>query len=64
MAKNFSFRCTTTGRRVEARTAFDEQRSDGTRRYEAVHCVACNRIHIINPATGRSMSDEADSPER
>ena len=38
----------------------DDQPSDGRRLYEGVLCLACQQVHIVNPATGRLMSDEIE----
>jgi hypothetical protein len=38
--------------------ARDDQPSDGNRRYQGVRCLACQKVHIVNPFTGKLMSDE------
>jgi hypothetical protein len=59
MAKSFVFRCPTTGLNVQGYTELEDQ-SDGYRRYEGVQCLACRRLHIVNPDTGRLLSEEID----
>jgi hypothetical protein len=46
-----------TGLRVHAK--FDEQSSDGAHEgYHAIHCLACKRMHWVNPKTGQTLSSE------
>jgi hypothetical protein len=60
MAKPFIFRCPTTGQNVQGYSERDEQPPSGQRQYEGVLCLACQQLHIVNPATGRLMSEEID----
>jgi hypothetical protein len=60
MAKPFIFRCPTTGQNVQGISEIGEQPADGQRLYEGVLCLACQQVHIVNPATGRLMSEEIE----
>ena len=60
MAKPFIFRCPTTGQNVQGLSENGEQPADGMRRYEGVLCLACQQLHMVNPATGRLMSEEVE----
>jgi hypothetical protein len=60
MGQPFIFRCPTTGQRVQGLSELDDDTSDSRRRYEGVLCLACQKVHIVNPATGRLLSEEAD----
>ena len=55
----FLFCCPRTGQNVQGNTEIDSP-SNGQRRYEAVHCLACQGVHIVNPDTGRLLSEETD----
>ncbi len=57
MIRPFLFRCPATGLNVQGYSE-KEQPPDGQRRYEGVHCLACQSMHIVNPDTGRLLSDE------
>jgi hypothetical protein len=60
MARPFLFCCPVTGMNVQGYSEAKKKPSDGMRHYEGVHCTACRSVHIINPETGRLMSDETD----
>ena len=60
MGRPFVFCCPTTGQNVQAISELDDEPPDGTRRYEGVLCLACQKVHIVNPATGRLLSEETD----
>jgi hypothetical protein len=60
MGNPFLFRCPTTGQIVQGISGRDDQSSDGRRFYEGVLCPACAQVHIVNPATGRLMSEEIE----
>jgi hypothetical protein len=57
-ARAFVFRCQNTGQQVQGFSDNDEGEIDRERRYAVVECLACGQIHIINPETGLSMSEE------
>ena len=52
----FIFRCPTTGFRVQDYAS--EQTSDDHNSYEAVTCLACNQLHLVNPATGKVLGED------
>jgi hypothetical protein len=53
----FLYRCPITGEQVQGWTELD---CSDTNEYETVHCLACQQIHLINPATGKVVGDEQD----
>jgi hypothetical protein len=57
----FIYRCPATGYRLEGRQAAPAAASPIVT-YVAEHCVACGGLHIVNPATGRLMSEERTRP--
>jgi hypothetical protein len=55
----FIYRCPTTGCQLEGR--WTEPGPSAARplvSYVAESCPACGGLHIVNPATGRMMSDD------
>ena len=54
----FLYRCPNTGKNVQGWIA-DDPAAYSEHRYEAVSCLACARIHLVNPKTGRSINDNA-----
>ena len=59
MGKPFIFCCPATRQNVQAYSEMEEP-PNGERRYEGVHCLACRSVHIVNPATGKLLSEESD----
>ena len=57
----FPYRCPTTGYRLEGRQAVPAAASPMVT-YVAEHCAACGGLHIVNPTTGRLMSEERTRP--
>lgn len=53
----FLFRCPTTGLNVQGWSA-EELSEDDAETYESVSCLACQRIHLINPKTGEVLRAE------
>jgi hypothetical protein len=49
----FLYRCPTTGYRVQGFVA-EEVPADT---YEPVTCTACQRVHLVNPATGKVLGE-------
>jgi hypothetical protein len=49
----FLFRCPNTGYRVQGFVA--EDASDGADDYQAIACLACQRVHLVNPTTGKVL---------
>jgi hypothetical protein len=54
------FNCPRTGQKVQALLAEEAFDSDGTR-YEAVSCLACSGIHLVDPAGGRVLGAAANN---
>ena len=50
------YRCPDTGFRVQGYTS--EQTSDDYDTWEALTCLVCQRVHLVNPATGRVMGED------
>lgn len=59
----FLFRCPLTSFLVQGFSAEIEGSDDRRRRYEAIDCLACGSMHLVNPATGKLMSEEAGDRE-
>jgi hypothetical protein len=51
----FLYRCPNTGYRVQHFVA--EEVSEDSEVYEAVTCNACQRVHFVNPSTGKVLGD-------
>jgi hypothetical protein len=51
----FLYRCPNTSYRVQGFVA-EEIPAEGDI-YEAVTCLACRRIHLVNPATGKLLGE-------
>ncbi len=47
------FRCPRTGYRVQGFVADDT--SDNAKSYEAITCLACQQVHLVNPTTGKVL---------
>ena len=52
-----SYRCPNTGLRVQSYACI--RTSDGA--YEVVTCTICKGVHLIDPVTGRVLSEEEDA---
>jgi hypothetical protein len=50
------YRCPNTGFQVQGYSP--EQTSDDDSAYEAVTCLVCQRIHLVNPATGKVLGED------
>jgi len=53
----FTFRCPNTGLKVQGWTADDPIELDDDA-YEPVTCVACTRVHVVNPKTGKVLGED------
>ena len=51
----FLYRCPNTGLNVQGFTA-----DDPTDSFEAVTCLACTRVHVVNPRTGKVLGADED----
>ena len=59
----FLFRCPTTAMFVQGYSIPDEHGDDRIRFYRAIDCLACGGLHLVNPATGKLMSEEAEDSQ-
>jgi hypothetical protein len=50
----FVYRCPNTGKKVQGWTD-DPPVADDAEAYQSVKCVACARLHWVNPRTGRVL---------
>jgi hypothetical protein len=50
----FLYRCPNTGQQAQARTD-DPPVADDPEAYQSVKCIACLRLHWVNPRTGRVL---------
>ena len=53
----FLYRCPRTRLHVQGWIA-DERSLLEKQNYEAVNCLACGGVHLVNPASGKSIDDE------
>lgn len=63
MATPFLFRCPFTGLTVQGETESEAPAEGQPNLYEGVTRLACQRLHIVNPHTGRLLSEEVDRPQ-
>ena len=57
----FLYRCPKTRLRVQGWIA-DEPKQPEKQTYEAVTCLACGGIHLVDPASGRTIDDGDRNP--
>ena len=57
MERPFLFRCPTTGLTVQGMVGA-EPPEDESRRYTGIECTACGRMHLVNVATLKLLSEE------
>ena len=62
MATPFLFRCPYTGLTVQGVTEAEPPAEGQPALYEGITCLVCQRFHIVNPHTGRLLSEEVDRP--
>lgn len=53
----FLYRCPCTGLNVQGWSA-DEPTERGDYSFEAVTCLACGQVHLVNPKTGKVIGEE------
>jgi len=58
----FVFRCPTTGQNVQGQTYAEPPAEGQPKVYEVVTCLACQRSHLVNPHTGKLLSEESKGP--
>jgi hypothetical protein len=54
----FLYRCPNTGLRVQGWSAEEMPADEGT--YETVSCIACQQVHLVNPANGNVLTGGDD----
>jgi hypothetical protein len=52
----FTYRCPNTGYRVQSFSAVEV--SDNANIYTSVTCIICQRVQLVNPATGQVLSEK------
>ena len=55
----FIYRCPTTGRNVQGWFADNAPANEGET-YEAVTCLACKQVHLLNRLTGNALSNDEE----
>ena len=55
MTLPFLYRCPNTGRMVQGLIAEEVETDSDT--FESVECLACTRLHFVNPNTGRVLGE-------
>ncbi len=57
----FVFRCPVTRQQVQGQAESDKPAAAptiGKTSYRAIPCPACGQVHIVNPSTGKLLSEE------
>jgi hypothetical protein len=54
------FRCPATGLMVQWHFDKDNRPDSDVERFEPIECLACGRIHLVNPETGRTAGARRD----
>ncbi len=49
---HFTYRCPRTGQQVQGQVADDLTNGET---YEPVTCIACGRVHLVNPKSGKVL---------
>ena len=58
--QNFLYRCPQTGLNVQGHVKAQEL---PTRTYVSQNCPVCGGVHLVNPHTGKLMSEENGKPQ-
>ena len=53
----FIYRCPVTGYNVQGFIADDPTKNKDDEAFHTVTCIACTRVHLVNPKTGRVIGD-------
>jgi len=53
----FLYRCPNTGQHVQGWSAEEVPANDASI-YETVTCIACQQVHLVNPATGNVLGGD------
>jgi len=54
----FLYQCAATGQKVQGWIADDGPECDT---YRTFTCIACGRMHFVNPSTGKVLSGDEDA---
>ena len=54
----FIYRCPNTGLPIQALAA--EEITEGEDTYEAVACIMCQQVHLVNPHTGKVLGEDIE----
>jgi hypothetical protein len=54
----FLFCCPATGKYVQALRPDEQPELDAGDSYVGVKCLACGRLHLVNPATGKVLGGD------
>jgi hypothetical protein len=54
----FIYRCPNTGLRIQALAAEEITEDEGT--YEAVTCIMCQQVHLVNPHTSKVLGEDIE----
>ena len=57
----FLYHCTKTGLRVQGWVA-DRPGQPEKQSYEALTCPACGGVHLVDPTSGKTLSDNNQKP--
>lgn len=60
MGRTYLFCCPTTGHNVQGYSDKPPAAVDAPPAYEGVICLACGSLHIVDPATGRLLTEDSD----
>ena len=60
--RTFIFRCPTTGQNVQGMTGSEPPEEGQPTVYEGISCLACPRMHMVNPHTGKLFAEEVNRP--
>jgi hypothetical protein len=58
----FLYRCPKTCLRVQGWVA-DEWGRPEQQNYEAVKCLACGGVHLVNPVSGKTIGEDDKAPK-
>jgi hypothetical protein len=56
----FIYRCPYTGFRVQGWASNEDESERAGDVYEGVTCLACGRLHLVNPNTGKTAGESGE----
>jgi hypothetical protein len=60
MGRVYLFCCPTTGQNVQGYSDRDPPEAGAPPAYEGVICLACGSLHIVDPDTGRLLTEDSN----